>query len=160
MKHLAWIAALGLAACASEPKPDVVPASAGLGTTAAPDPTPLASYDIPSGRCGMILWTKDSGRVAPIFRSIDTVQASMIIEGETVPLLLASQDGDLRFGMRAQQVFTPTDPEKHSTVVETKLEWGQAFPGGIYINRGSLKLTATDGWQRILPVAGIAGCKA
>ncbi len=160
MKQLAWIVVLGLVACASEPKPEAAPASARLGKTSAPDPTPLANYDIPSGRCGMILWTKDSGRVTPIFRSIDTVQASMIIEGDTVPLLLASQDGDLRYGMRAQQVFTPADPEKHSTVVETKLEWGQAFPGGIYINRGSLKLTAPDGWQRILPVAGIAGCKA
>ena len=151
-----------VAACASAPQVVEVEnaSSEGLGLTNGPDPEALADFDIPAGRCGMILWTKDGGRIAPIFRSVDTVEATMVIEGGEVSLLLASQLGDQRFGMRSQQVFTPADLAASQTVVETKIEWGQGFPSGTYINSGSLKLTAADGWQRIMPVAGIAGCKA
>jgi hypothetical protein len=96
----------------------------------------------------------------PIFRSVDVVDAVMTIDQEQVPLQLASQDGDLRLGMRAMQLFTATSDEKTGLTVAADLDWGQPFPSGSYISGGTLTLTGVDGWQRVLPVAGIAGCKA
>jgi hypothetical protein len=108
----------------------------------------------------MILWARSGGRTVPVFRSVDVVNASMTVEGEKVDLLLQSQDGDLRLGMRSQQLFAASEAAQAGLTVMTNLEWGQPFPSGTYVRGGTLTLTGTDGWQRILPVAGIAGCKA
>ena len=43
--------------------------------------------------------------------------------------------------------------------VEINTVWGRNFPSGSYVERGTITLSGADGWQRVLPVAGIAGCK-
>lgn len=157
---ISFSAAVFLAACATSSSPDVQTQQRAFAETEAPDPSPLDAYAIPPGRCGMILWTQNGSRIAPIFRSVDVTTATMRIEGEEMPLLLQSQDGELRLGMRAKQVFAATGESNGGVVVEAKLNWGQAFPGGSYVSGGTLTVIGADGWRRILPVAGIAGCKA
>lgn len=154
--------AAALASCASAPSPSSDRSIAAVPSveTEAPDPDPLRAAAIPSGRCGMILWTKSGSRTIPIFRSLDNLQATMQIEGEDVSLDLQREAGELRLGIRSEQLYAVADPSKPGSSVETKLTWGQPFPGGSYVSGGTITLTGTDGWQRILPVAGIAGCKA
>lgn len=156
--------ALLVPACATGTPSDSGPSTAsqlpGFIETEAPDPAVLNSYGIPSGRCGMILWTPSGSKIAPVFTSVDSIEATMQIEGEEVPLSLRRQSGEIRFGMRAEQVFAAVPDNHAGTTVETKLRWGQPFPSGSYIRGGTITLTGADGWQRIMPVAGIAGCKA
>ncbi|GGY52767.1 hypothetical protein [Parvularcula lutaonensis] len=131
-----------------------------LRDTEAPDPSPLAGYAIPAGQCGMILWTRTGADIVPIFRSLDVIDATMTIDGETLPLRLLFQEGELRLGMRSQQVFQTLPDVDPEVTVEARLRWGQSFPSGSYIQGGTLALSGEDGWTRIVPVAGIAGCKA
>ncbi|NNU17102.1 hypothetical protein HK107_12295 [Parvularcula sp. ZS-1/3] len=154
--------AVTLAACASAPSTGANKATSAPPRieTEAPDPDPLRAASIPSGRCGMILWTKSGSRTLPIFRSLDNLQATMQIEGDEVSLDLQEEAGELRLGMRSEQLYAVADEARAGSSVETKLTWGQTFPGGSYISGGTITLTGADGWQRILPVAGIAGCKA
>ncbi|MEM9809653.1 MAG: hypothetical protein AAF788_00340 [Pseudomonadota bacterium] len=160
IKHLAGLVLVGVAACASKdaPIPALRPGVPQVATEA-PDPSPLEQYDIPSGRCGMILWSTAGSRVVPIFRSVDATLATMRIEGEDIPLSLVAQEGALRLGMRASQQFSGAT-SKQKITVDSNIQWGQPFPGGIYVQRGTLTTSGEDGWGRVMPVAGIAGCKA
>lgn len=158
-----WLVIPLMGACASTtqaPSPAPSDNSAMALRTEAPDPGPLSGAGIPSGRCGMILWTRDGSRVSPIFRELDGIEATMRLEGNDVPLTLQSQHGELRLGIRANQLFTAQGEQHRGVTVETKLSWGQGFPGGTYVKGGTLSVSGADGWVRILPVAGIAGCKA
>lgn len=157
-----WLSILLLMAACSTTADNSAETSqnAALTSTEAPDPSPLDGYGIPSGRCGMILWTTTGGRVVPIFRSVDTTSASMRLDGEKVPLTLVSQDGPVQLGMRSQQKFIAQEYEKLGIEVDADVTWGQTFPSGIYVNSGTVVVRGADGWSRILPVAGIAGCKA
>ena len=160
----AALAALAvITACATPPDRGQAGRAGGpvnLSVTEAPDPAPLEGYDIPRGRCGMILWTKAGSRIAPIFRSLDVTEATMQVEGKPVGLVLDSQSGDLALGMRSEQVFKGFDGDGQPLSVEARLDWGDGFPGGLYVRGGTLTVNGADGWSRILPVAGIAGCKA
>jgi hypothetical protein len=106
----------------------------------------------------MILWTRSGAEVVPIFRALDGTSATMRLDGQTTPLTLQSQSGDLKLGMRANQLYV-SENDTGSTTVEAKLQWGQSFPAGTYVQRGALTVSGADGWSRIVPVAGIAGCK-
>jgi hypothetical protein len=159
---LVGLATLAIGACAGGGTSVGDTERAAFGRTEAPDPSPLARIDIPSGECGMILWARSGARTVPIFRAVNVVDAVMTVDGSDVPLQLASQDGPLRLGMRAKQLFVADgngDAATPRLTVAASIEWGQPFPGGTYISGGTLTLTGESGWQRIVPVAGIAGCK-
>jgi hypothetical protein len=166
MKRLSayLLGALVLASCASRPGSDN-DAVAGAAPkpvferSEAPDPAPLAGIGIPSGSCGLVLWARSGSRVAPIFRSIGATDAVMKIEGAEVPLSLVQQSGELRLGLRAQQTYRSAEGAAAVVTVQNRLTWGQPFPGGIYVERGAITVEGEDGWSRVLPVAGIAGCK-
>ncbi|NRA31358.1 MAG: hypothetical protein HRU11_13970 [Parvularculaceae bacterium] len=108
----------------------------------------------------MVLWTESGGRVSPIFRSVDVTRATMNIEGETIQLQLTDQNGELRLGMRSEQTYAVVEGPKSGLTLDVKADWGESFPGGLYIKGGSMTVNGTEGWSRIMPVAGIAGCKA
>lgn len=157
MKRFFAIPVLVLAACATGETSSQTPSGQRgplFSRSEAPDPGPLTGIGIPSGECGMVLWSRSGGRVAPIFRAVGGTRAVMKIEGEDVPLTLQAQEGDMRIGIRARQIYAG-----EGLSVTTKVRWGQNFPGGTYVESGSITVGGSDGWSRVLPVAGIAGCK-
>ncbi|MEO1657666.1 MAG: hypothetical protein AAFR65_08085 [Pseudomonadota bacterium] len=128
--------------------------------TEAPDPSPLANSAIPRGQCGMILWSQMGSQTVPIFRSVGITQASMTLENEPVNLVLAQQSGMLRLGMGDSQDFITGASNSGAVGAKLRFDWGQPFPGGSYVQRGTLTVSGADGWERVMPVAGIAGCKS
>jgi hypothetical protein len=157
-----------LAGCASTPEsgPARVGDARGQGgpvRTEAPDPGVLDQAAIPPGQCGMILWTRSGASAVPIFRSVDDGQASMVIEGEPVTLTLTGRGGENRLGIPAVQRFegqVPAgQPGEGPVQVTVRAVWGQPFPAGAYVRDAALTVQGADGWSRIVPTAGIAGCK-
>ncbi|MEM1409237.1 MAG: hypothetical protein AAGG79_00655 [Pseudomonadota bacterium] len=144
----------------TEPARPAPRAAVDFNDTEAPDPSPLDGFGIPSGRCGMVLWSPSGGRIAPIFRSVDVTTASMRLEDRDVALRLVEQAGALRLGMRARQTFATLEGSASSYRVLVDADWGDPFPGGLYVEGGSVTITGSDGWTRIMPIAGIAGCKS
>lgn len=129
--------------------------------TEAPDLGALGTaYAMPRGRCGMILYTAASGRSVPVFRSLDDATGVMEIDGELVSLDLVASRGEMRAGQGARQTYHARSRAAGEVVIDVDAVWGTPFPGGTYVERGLVTLTAGDGWRRVLPVAGIAGCKA
>ena len=129
-----------------------------LSDTQAPDPGPLGVAQVPSGRCGTVLWTKSGADQVPIFRSVDDGTASMVIDGQVVALTLTGRAGEARVGIPAVQTFTGETGAGPINVAMRGV-WGQAFPAGSYVARATISATGADGWSRVLPAAGIAGCR-
>ncbi|MEM9232630.1 MAG: hypothetical protein AAGA69_00145 [Pseudomonadota bacterium] len=156
-----------VAACQSTPETNeasaierargVVPVSA---QTEAPDPGALGSYSIPSGRCGMVLWARAGTDTVPIFRAFENGEGMMEIDGKLTTLTRSRSSGEARATIPNAQVFQARGEGGQLVTVEANTVWGVNFPGGSYVERGTITLTGADGWSRVLPVAGIAGCKA
>ncbi len=156
-----------LAACETAPEPDAAaaierakPVVQVSVDTEAPDPGALGSYSIPSGRCGMVLWARAGTETVPIFQALDDGNGLMEIDGRRTGLSRQSVRGQARAKMPQIQEFSAHSADGSLITVEAVTVWGTSFPGGSYVERGTLTLTGADGWQRVMPVAGIAGCKA
>lgn len=165
--------AAGLAACETPPmdsggRPNApvaaapsVPGARVNADTEAPDLGALGTaYAMPRGRCGMILYTQAAGRTVPIFRSLDDATALMQIEGDMTALQLTGARGEVRVSQSEQQAYIARMADGSKVEVEVEARWGLTFPGGSYVERALITLTGADGWRRVLPSAGIAGCKA
>lgn len=168
---LLTLGTMALAACASSSAPSSQRASKNAATqqsfnqqifnmTEAPDLGAVGQYGIPSGRCGMILYTQSGGRAVPIFRSTDDGAAIMQIEGRVTQLRLVGRGGEARLGIPNQQYFQAELANGMGVTIAASARWGNSFPSGTYVERGTITATGADGWSRVVPIAGIAGCKA
>jgi hypothetical protein len=165
---LAVISALG--ACASSEKP--APAPTPPPTASAPAPgiaalesaapaqlalllQPLASATLPTGACGMILWTVDDDKVRPIFRYVSGHAGQIVLDGKEVELALVETDGRAGFGVFENLTFT----SGAGLTVGVKAEFGATFEGGSWLQRGLVSLEDGSGWRSVAPAVGVAGCR-
>jgi hypothetical protein len=161
MRLLAMLA-IGLTGCATggpDPQGPRVPVPMSAETEA-PDLGALRTYGVPRGRCGMILYTLAGATPVPIFRSTDDGTAIMEIERQVTPLALVGRGGTTRMAIPSMQYFQGHLASGEAITVAAQTEWGQPFQGGSYVRSGTMTVTAANGWSRVVPVAGIAGCKA
>ena len=158
MMRVSLLAAVLLAACASSGGQDTSAARPLLADTQAPDPGALGVAQVPRGRCGTILWTRAGADQVPVFRSVDDGTASMVLDGQPVALTLTGRAGETRVGIPSTQAFTGETPDGPIEVTMAGI-WGQAFPAGSYVARATISVVGADGWSRIVPAAGIAGCR-
>ncbi len=131
-----------------------------MADSEAPDPGRLEAFAIPPGRCGMILYSRSGIQAVPVFRSTDDGTALMKLEGALTALSLVGRGGETRRSVPSAQHFRGKLETGMGVTVSAVTSWGQTFPGGAYVDNGTLTVRAADGWTRVIPVAGIAGCKA
>lgn len=126
----------------------------------APDPGALGGFSIPPGKCGMVLWARAGTATVPVFQALEDGQGLMEIDGRITGLSRYQVAGETRAAMPQIQRFKASTAGGGAVTIDAETEWGKNFPGGSYVKGGTLTLTGADGWTRVLPVAGIAGCKA
>lgn len=156
--RLCAAAAAGLAgaACSSNGGADPVRAAAAANTEDGVIVTALPDASLPKGSCGMILWTLDNERPAPVFRYVSSKTADAVINGAPVELRPVSASGVAAFGVSEAQAFV-SDTGLRADVA---FRFSLGFDGGSYIERGLVSITSEDGWKTVIPTAGIAGCRA
>ncbi len=114
----------------------------------------LADSALPKGDCGMVLWTLEAERPAPIFRLIANKGGEIMLDGRLVKLALGESSGAAGFGVFESQALSAEGIE--ATV---KVRFGLGFDGGSYLERGLLSIESAAGWRSVIPAAGIAGCR-
>lgn len=117
-----------------------------------------ALYDskLPEKSCGMILWTLDAQRPSPVFKYIVGEQANIVVGGVDMQLVRTRATGESVFGIFQNQEFESVDGVR----MEVTSRLGAGFDGGVYLERGLVKVYAPDGWSIVAPAAGIAGCRS
>ena len=141
--------------CASAPSPapgPPAPAGAGGGIALGA----LENAGLNPGECGMILWTLDENRPAPIFRYVVGRTAEISLNGTPVRLMPVEAAGEAAFGVHESLAFEAAD----GMTARVEARFGLGFDGGVYLERGLVRVDAPDGWRAVAPAAGIAGCRA
>ena len=172
-KGLALTAGLALMACASTEETGDGPTAraqatetgqsartAGRSSREAPMPGALTTDNLEPGTCGMLLWALEGTKPQLVFRHTDNGAAQMMIGGEPVRLELIDSGGEQRYGIAARQVFVLAQNAAEATEVRVNAVFGIPFDGGTYVEKGLITLRNSDGWERVTPVAGLAGCRA
>ncbi len=145
------------ASCASSEVARETGANKGAPSSSAANETAGALPDasLPSGACGMILWTLDVERPIPVFRAVSEKGAEVNVNGAVRKLTLEEFSGGSGFGVFETQTFVG-----EGLRVTTRVRFGLGFDGGSYLERGLISIEKPDGWKAVIPAAGIAGCRA
>ncbi|NHK29082.1 hypothetical protein FF098_014255 [Parvularcula flava] len=153
-------------ACASSPDTATQSAIAELNAAKyqvkndAPRIAELRNKNLDPGQCGMLLWTLDKGEPVMVFRNVEGRQAEMIIDGSPARLELVEEQGERRYGASTEQSYTLEAGTPGETRVKVSASFGTPFEGGVYVEQGVITLRNFFGWERVTPVAGLAGCRA
>lgn len=156
---LLFIAAVSLAGCASKPSAD-----AGANIAQSKDGTSdgsallgaIADSSLPKGECGMVLWTLEQERPAPIFRYLSGKSAEVTVNGKHLALTRTETKGSSAFGVYEGQTFAGADGLR----LAVDVHFSVGFDGGAYLERGLVTVETQDGWRTVAPSAGIAGCRS
>ncbi len=122
----------------------------------------LSVKNLPAGSCGLLLWTIKNNEPRLIMRAVVGGDAMTVLDGVQTALYLNGVGGDQLYGVNAKQRFVGTVDNELGTeqiTVGFTGEFGQKFQSGVYIEQGVVSITGEDGWERITPTAGIAGCR-
>lgn len=159
-KSIVMLSALSLmCACASTRAPkagaEAAPLDLASAGAASQGLRPIGDARIPSGECGMVLWTLEDARPAAVFRFLSGKEAQANIAGRPVRLTLTDFSGASGFGVFERQRFENAD----GIAVEVKARFGLEFKDGAYLEQGVIKVSDSAGWSMVSPAAGIAGCR-
>lgn len=155
-----------VAACASNPDAatqtaaPAAPAAKYQVKNDAPRIAELRNKNLEPGQCGMLLWTLEKGEPIMVFRNVAGRQAEMIIDGAPARLDLVEEEGERRYGVSSEQAYTLEAGTPGETRVKVSARFGTPFEGGVYVEQGVITLRNFFGWERVTPVAGLAGCRA
>jgi len=119
--------------------------------------TRITDPALPKGKCGMILWTLEQERPAPIFKFLADEGAALAINNEPLQAARTSALGAVAFGVSEQQDFVD---ENGAIKINVNVRFGLGFDGGAYLQSGLVSIETLDGWRFVTPAAGIAGCRA
>lgn len=126
----------------------------------APKIAELRNKNLEPGQCGMLLWTLNKGEPVMVFRNVDGRRAEMVIDGTPARLDLVEEKGERRYGISTEQTYTMEAETPGETRVKVTASFGTPFEGGVYVEQGVITLRNFFGWERVTPVAGLAGCRA
>lgn len=159
-RHAALFAAsLGVAACqqgASRPALAPMPVAVANADGFPLEIGSLPAQELAVGSCGLFLWTKGAEPQLVFVSDSRSPTARMVLDGEIRTLQRTSAEGAGGYGQFVRQSFTSGE-----TVIALGFE-PEARPGlvdGAAVPRGALRLTDGEGWDMVLPVAGLIACK-
>ncbi len=114
----------------------------------------LKPRNIAVGECGVFVWTADQFKRFILFSQAESISASWwTTEGE-VNIKRLRTDGSTAFGQSPIQVFGQDD----GTELKLSLRDPQEVDNGTRYKSGAITLMGADGWEKVIPVIGMAAC--
>lgn len=152
--------AIALTGCAGTGTPGAAvparaPAAAAAGQQAAGGLGTLAPRRIAAGECGMFLWTQSIDRNLVLF-SDRAGTAWAVLDGQEVAIRRTEMSGTELLGQFERQTF---DQGRYRLSVTVEFERRAALQRGAVVPQGTIRIRQGDGWETIVPVAGLVGCE-
>ena len=126
----------------------------------APSSEALAPRVLTSGECGMYLWRANNDRPLVFFNEPEGRGAEIALNGQSIKLKLIDARGADLFGQKTEQSFSGKTRDGRVYSVLVSVETGPRFEDGIYIMHSAIQVAESGGFERVLPVIGVAGCRA
>lgn len=125
-----------------------------------PEPVPfeeLPPQRLDSGQCALFLWTRETPP-RRVFMALQTpALARLKINGGIVELPRVSAEGEAVFGHPPVQRYAGAGYEM---TVRIQAEVRSGMAGGAVAPSASIEYRSADGWQTVIPAAGIVGCQS
>ena len=117
----------------------------------------LSPQKLEEGACGLFLWARATRAKLVFFSESDMHEALMALDDKEARLLRTNAEGRAVFGQHERQRFLVDD-----LTVELNIspEMRSGIVGGAVIKQGIIRLAQADGWEYVLPVAGMIACQA
>lgn len=147
-----------VSACATRDKEPENEAAQRLASTSAPPSVPTAglpAQSLAAGECGIFLWGLTTPRRFVFFSETTSGEALVLVEETAKTVKLIAARGDVIGSFLTQTEFGSDDQQLMASLVIVpgeELEDGQRITSGRLVTRGA------DGWETILPVAGLHAC--
>lgn len=108
------------------------------------------------GECGLFLWARTADRKLVLFSKAQDQSALMQINEQTRRLAQTDQRGQAVFGLNTYQTF---EADPLTVTVNFFAEAREGLTSGAIVPEGTMRLQTKDGWEIVLPVAGLIGCE-
>ncbi|MEM9740838.1 MAG: hypothetical protein AAF829_13335 [Pseudomonadota bacterium] len=115
----------------------------------------LPAQELDVGECGLFLWSLSGEPTFIFFAKATQNSATMLIGAQERTLARTASDGDI-FGQFMTQMGWVSPDTGHR--VDLVFEAGELLGEGQRISNGRIKLVDGEGWETIIPVAGVRAC--
>jgi len=150
-----------LAGCASAPPEEQTskpsPTSPAAATKAAQMKMKkgLPAQELQPGECGLFLWTRRESPEFVFFSKAGEETALFWMEGNALTLQRTGVAGTV-FGQElTEQFFALPD----GRTMELRMEPGDLLVSGQRVPEASIRVRDDNGWETLIPVAGVTGCQ-
>jgi len=116
----------------------------------------LAARELSPGECGLFVFTADEARRFILFSQAGNSGASWWTESGEITIQRNASDGFVTYGQAPGQSFELPD----GNALELVLGDPQEIDRGTRYKAGRITFSDADGWEKIMPVIGAAGCQA
>lgn len=117
----------------------------------------LPPQTLAAGRCGLFLWSKTERPVFILYATESPARALVRIGNREHRLDRKQASGEAVLGHYEKQTFAGG---KYSFEIDLKYDQEAKLQDGAVIQRGVLRTRDQKGFETILPVGGMIGCKA
>ncbi len=114
----------------------------------------LAPRDLESGECGIFVWTADTARRFVFFSRTDSASGSWWGENGEIEVPQIFSDSQPAFEQTPNQTYQLPDGGE----LLLKLSDPEEVDNGTRYRAGSITQTTANGWDKVIPVSGIAAC--
>ena len=105
--------------------------------------------------CALFLWASLPERTLVFYTDTETPNALMNLDNSQTKLARTNAAGLSYLGIAGEQSFTGPNLEMRLTFVA---EQTKGFSGGAVVKQATLRMRDKEGWEIIMPVAGLIGC--
>ena len=138
--------------CASSNTIEIAPVDTPEGKSAG-----IGAQDLAPGECGLFLWTVAEPRELTFFSKAGTQSALADFGGDTQSLTLTDASGELFGQFMTSMNFDITGGGGSMTL---SIEAGELIDQGQRTKAARLLFVDADGWETIVPVAGVRACQS
>ena len=114
----------------------------------------LAPRDLTQGECGIFVWTADAARRFVFFSQATDPTASWWSGSSEQTVQRISSDGLTAFEQSPVQTFGLAD----GGALKVSLSNPEEVDNGTRFRSGAITQTGPDGWEKVMPVFGVAAC--
>ncbi len=105
--------------------------------------------------CALFLWASLPERTLVFYTDTETSNALMNLDSSQTKLTRTNAAGLSYLGIAGEQSFAGPNLEMRLTFIA---EQTKGFSGGAVVKQATLRMRDNEGWEIIMPVAGLIGC--
>jgi len=116
----------------------------------------IAQQQLAPGQCALFLWARTSPARRILMATQNPASARIALKGKTLDLPLTAWDGEAHLGIHELQTFTAGGV---TLTVRFNGQPRQGLIGGLVAEDGSVEMRDTQGWETVVPAAGMIACQ-